>query len=143
MIKEEDFQKLKSIPENIQKIIKKHSYLTGSMKFNCFSENSDYDLLMHPDFFEEPDYIMLDSFSYSDTSYDPDENFSSLYVRLNDKCLNLLIFDDENEYKIWKKATDIFCSLCQEGGPFYDSVMINKKIRTQFFKNIKDYVEND
>lgn len=144
MINETDFQKLKTIPENIQKIIKKHGYLTGSVKFNCSTEKSDYDIILHPDILNEVDYKdFFNSYIYYDGSYNEDTEFRSFYTRLGDKCLNLLIFWNEDDYIVWRRTTDIFNDLCSSNTEFHKFIKNNKNFRVQIFEMIKGQIYNE
>ena len=131
-------EKLKNkppLPDDITKVITIQARLFGSCLFGGFTQDSDFDFIIPPNF----PYSWLELSQYGVVNQVDDYSnmeLSSIYVRSKSgKILNLLFIHD-NFYDIYLEATDIMVKIVDN--PKIHNLIQNKTNRIALFQTIKE-----
>ena len=124
------------ITKEIENYIYAKGVFTGSRKFNCHTDKSDYDYLIY-DQTKNYNYFIQQGFIYEEGQYIGEYFFSVKGVTESGKYINVLFFSDKLEYECYLYATEWICKLMLANNTINQSIY-DKETRIIVFNKLKD-----
>ncbi len=127
------FNNLEPISERCYKLLSNLSFSTGSRVFGGYSDESDYDFLISASNFSRLNKKYSIPSCYDSGEYNTDF-FEVVYLKYQDKVLNVLIFKDDFVYKLYVDTTKIVRFLVRF--TFFRKLCESKDMRVLLFESM-------
>ena len=134
-------KKVQPLTEKETKLIFDNSVVTGSTVFGSTTNHiSDIDLLLYNFDFEQIKDFEKKLYQPYALSTEYEDKLTFYAISHKNEKLNLLIFKDKKEYRIWKRTTQIMIKLNEFR--FMHKLLDDRPTRIKLFKYFREQILN-